>query len=397
MDEMSFKPIIVDKETQLVFLQKKHKNLTFLMISTKDANVVMAFDYLEQLIKIFEHFFKEIDEEIVRDNFVSIYEILDETMDNGYPQLTDPEILSKFIVLEHMVSKKKKPEKTIVELNQKDSKSYLNWRAADIKVRESFCEIKVLEKLEMTLTAQGEMIKSQVFGDITLDTALPGVPQCTMILNTSDYASKTAGEFNFSVNMQAKKFHQCVDLDHYEDTSIIKFVPPHGEFSLMTYTVQMNFFALFFASAKTVKLTNTKVEIDVIARALYHINTTANDLEVHVPVPLDAVRPEFSTETGTVDYMPEDSVVVWKVPQVVGESQLFMKVRMDLPTVAAPGREEYKLKPLKLSFEVPMMTISGITVLHMDVGYEDGHMVWPSIEYTTVSGDYYIRSDSIMS
>jgi len=30
-------------------------------------------------------YFKELEEESVRDNFVVIYELLDEMMDNGYP------------------------------------------------------------------------------------------------------------------------------------------------------------------------------------------------------------------------------------------------------------------------------------------------------------------------
>jgi len=30
-------------------------------------------------------YFKELEEESVRDNFVIIYELLDEMMDNGYP------------------------------------------------------------------------------------------------------------------------------------------------------------------------------------------------------------------------------------------------------------------------------------------------------------------------
>jgi len=30
-------------------------------------------------------YFKELEEESVRDNFVAIYELLDEMMDNGYP------------------------------------------------------------------------------------------------------------------------------------------------------------------------------------------------------------------------------------------------------------------------------------------------------------------------
>jgi len=36
-----------------------------------------------ELIKVFVEYFKELEEESIRDNFVCIYELLDEMMDNG--------------------------------------------------------------------------------------------------------------------------------------------------------------------------------------------------------------------------------------------------------------------------------------------------------------------------
>lgn len=40
---------------------------------------------MHTLIDVLVEYFKELEEESVRDNFVVIYELLDEMMDNGYP------------------------------------------------------------------------------------------------------------------------------------------------------------------------------------------------------------------------------------------------------------------------------------------------------------------------
>jgi hypothetical protein len=40
-------------------------------------------------------YFGELDEEHIRDNFVVIYDLLDELVDFGYPQTTDSGILQK--------------------------------------------------------------------------------------------------------------------------------------------------------------------------------------------------------------------------------------------------------------------------------------------------------------
>lgn len=52
------------------------------------------------MIEVLVEYFKELEEESVRDNFVVIYELLDEMMDHGYPQTTEFKILKDFIKTE---------------------------------------------------------------------------------------------------------------------------------------------------------------------------------------------------------------------------------------------------------------------------------------------------------
>lgn len=46
-------------------------------------------------VKVFREYFKELEEESIRDNFVTVYELLDEVMDFGFPQTTDSKILQE--------------------------------------------------------------------------------------------------------------------------------------------------------------------------------------------------------------------------------------------------------------------------------------------------------------
>ena len=48
----------------------------------------MVFTFLHTLVSVLENYFKDVQEESIRDNFVVVYELLDEMMDNGYPQTT---------------------------------------------------------------------------------------------------------------------------------------------------------------------------------------------------------------------------------------------------------------------------------------------------------------------
>jgi AP-1 complex subunit mu len=45
-------------------------------------------------------YFKELEEESIRDNFVIIYELMDEMMDFGYPQTTESKILQEYVIVQ---------------------------------------------------------------------------------------------------------------------------------------------------------------------------------------------------------------------------------------------------------------------------------------------------------
>lgn len=50
------------------------------------------------LYQVFKDYFGEIEEESIRDNFVVVYELLDETMDFGYPQTCESRILREYVI-----------------------------------------------------------------------------------------------------------------------------------------------------------------------------------------------------------------------------------------------------------------------------------------------------------
>ena len=47
--------------------------------------------------QVFKDYFKELEEESIRDNFVITYELMDEMMDFGYPQISEAKILREYI------------------------------------------------------------------------------------------------------------------------------------------------------------------------------------------------------------------------------------------------------------------------------------------------------------
>jgi hypothetical protein len=68
---------------------------TVLALSKRNSNAAEIIIFLHRLTQVLVEYFKELEEESIRDNFVIIYELMDEMMDFGYPQTTESKILQE--------------------------------------------------------------------------------------------------------------------------------------------------------------------------------------------------------------------------------------------------------------------------------------------------------------
>ena len=68
-----------------------------LALSKRNSNAAEIIIFLHRLTQVLVEYFKELEEESIRDNFVIIYELLDEMMDFGYPQTTESKILQECV------------------------------------------------------------------------------------------------------------------------------------------------------------------------------------------------------------------------------------------------------------------------------------------------------------
>ncbi|KAG8429376.1 hypothetical protein GDO86_005137 [Hymenochirus boettgeri] len=101
-----FMPLLVQREEEgnlspllthgkVHFLWIKHSNLYLVALTNKNANASLVYSFLYKVVEVFTEYFKELEEESIRDNFVIIYELLDEVMDFGFPQTTESKILQE--------------------------------------------------------------------------------------------------------------------------------------------------------------------------------------------------------------------------------------------------------------------------------------------------------------
>lgn len=78
----------------------KVNNIYMVSVAKGNPNVAMVMSFLYKIRDCFISYFKDLEDESLRDNFVITYELLDEMMDHGYPQITEVKVLQEYIKTE---------------------------------------------------------------------------------------------------------------------------------------------------------------------------------------------------------------------------------------------------------------------------------------------------------
>lgn len=90
------------------FFSLKHENIHLVAVATSpNTNTCMILEFLQRLIRLGESYFGTLNEDVIKANFIVVYELVDEICDFGFPQFTDASTLKLFINSpDHRVEKK---------------------------------------------------------------------------------------------------------------------------------------------------------------------------------------------------------------------------------------------------------------------------------------------------
>ncbi|KAG2236736.1 hypothetical protein INT48_000734 [Thamnidium elegans] len=376
-----FMPLISEAEDETIPLPCfTHEGISYLYL--KHSNLYSSIMlYLHKLTEVFTEYFKELEEESIRDNFVIVYELLDEMMDFGYPQTTETKILQEYITQDaHKLEVQVRPPMAVTNA--------VSWRSEGIKYKKNEVFLDVIESVNLLVNSNGNVLRSEVLGSVKMRCYLSGMPELRLGLNDKVMFEATGRAK--AIEMEDVKFHQCVRLSRFENDRTISYIPPDGDFELMSYRLQTSVKPLVWVEAVVETYSGSRVEYLVKAKAQFKRKSTANNVEIEIPVPDDADTPKFKCSNGNVSYKPERSCLVWKIKQFQGGKEFIMRAHFGLPSVQAAEDTEKK-PPINIKFEIPYFTVSGIQVRYLKIVEKSGYQALPWVRYITQNGDYQMR------
>ena len=164
------------------FMFVRHLNLYFVACTRSNANPALVFEFLYQWIRILKSYLSDtFDEEAVRNSMTLIYELMDETMDFGYPQVCAVDSLKMYINL-GTVRAKDADDKDAGQLTSQIT-GIVDWRREGLRYRKNEVYIDVNESVNLLMGANGNILRNECSGQVMMRTQLSGMPECKFGIN----------------------------------------------------------------------------------------------------------------------------------------------------------------------------------------------------------------------
>lgn len=367
-------------------------------VSRHDHNSAVIMSFLGRAMAVFEHFLGgSVGEEVLRENFVLVYELFDELCDFGIPQCTDVRVLKELVTQPGVFNKTEAKSPPLAA-------GGISWRRPGLKYKHNEVFLDVIEQVDVELDSRAQMLSCVIRGAIRVKSRLSGMPELRMgmndrrMLEVSRNVADVLGTNNNAspqtVEMEDFKFHPCVRLERFQSERCISFVPPDGDFDLLSYRINNGLTfsegqlkPLFLVQCTVERASESGLELRVRMCSQFKRKSNANRVRLEVPVPADAQGVKCTPTIGAACYQPEKSAVVWSVGYYPGggkEHQMLLK--MAFPTVRSTEPTTNGQGVMRLHFEVPYFTMSGVQVRYLKVVESSGYTSLPWVRYITQDG-----------
>ncbi|KAK4349610.1 hypothetical protein RND71_032365 [Anisodus tanguticus] len=380
------------------FLYMRISNVYIVIVVSSNANVACAFKFVVEAVTLFKSYFGgAFDEDAIRDNFVLIYELLDEIMDFGYPQNLSPEILKLYITQEGVRSSfsSKHVDKPVPNATLQVTGA-VGWRREGLVYKKNEVFLDIVESVNLLMSSQGSVLRCDVTGKVLMKCFLSGMPDLKLGLNDKIGLEKESQlksrptKSGKTIELDDVTFHQCVNLTRFNSEKTVSFVPPDGEFELMKYRITEGVNLPFRVLPTIKELGRTRMEVNVKVKSVFGAKMFSLGVVIKIPVPKQTAKTNFQVTSGRAKYNPAIDCLVWKIRKFPGQTESTLSAEVELISTITE-KKSLTRPPIQMEFQVPMFTASGLRVRFLKVWEKSGYNTVEWVRYITKAGSYEIR------
>ena len=366
-------PIIPAAGARYHLIHLKSGELFYLAVVERDESPLLVLEFLTRVDDVFKDYFKTVSEAALKDNFVSVYQLLEEMMDNGMPFNTEPNQLRAMIPvpgsLPPVLTLDAKPDTTQVP---EGTLTAIPWRRVGVKYAANEIYFDIIEDIDAIIDVNGSVLSSEINGKIMSTCKLSGMPDLNLVFRNPRIIDDAS-------------FHPCVRYARWEQSKIISFVPPDGAFKLMEYRVRSQItFPIYVRPSVSFMDGVGKISIVVSSKAPSDV--TVEDLRLSIPWDKCVASCVLSSPNGKVDYNDRTKLAVWEIGKLPGGKTYTLS-----GTVHLAGGIKVTNPAVEVGFKVNMFCSSGLKVESLAV-HNVSYKPYKGVRSLTKAGRFQYRT-----
>ncbi|CAF0756714.1 unnamed protein product [Adineta ricciae] len=379
-------PVIATPHHYLVNIFRN--NLYFVAVLTNEVAPLFVIEFLHRIMDVFEYYFGECTETSLKDNYVVVYELLDEMLDSGLPLATETNILEELIKRPNIILKMTKlitgDDTNFGNTLPSSQLSNIPWRRMGIRYTNNEAYFDLIEEIDAIIDRNGVTVMCEIQGYIDCCIKLSGNPDLTL-------------SFVNPRLLDDVSFHPCVRLKKWESERVLSFIPPDGNFRLISYHIgSQNAISIPIYVKHNIQFregSSGRFELTVGPKQT--MGKTLEAVVIECSMPKSVLNCTLTPTQGKCTFDPVKKILVWDIGKIESKTQAAAR----LPSlrgniVLSTGQPLPESNPvLNVRFTLNQIAISGIRVQRVDM-HGEKYKPFKGVKYITTvkNGRFQIQT-----
>eukprot|EP01038_Epipyxis_sp_PR26KG_P007925 gene7925-10758_t len=380
-------PIITTSKYYLVSIFRSE--IFLLATLTGETQPLIVIEFLHRMYEIFEEYFGTVDESSIKENFSTVYQLLEEMMDYGYPLTTEPNALKAMIKPTSVISRITSAAmggSNVSDVLPDGTISNMPWRKTGVKYSQNEIYLDIIEEIDAIIDRNGMIIISEVSGIIQANSRLSGIPDLVLAFVDPGLIDDCS-------------FHPCVRYNRFERDKVVSFVPPDGTFELMRYRVNTNGHVaapctlqpqLSFDYGSNQGMISITLGVRVQNALIFpgrKPQSTVEEVIVIIPFAKNVRTTNLKVSTGSILYDEATKVAKW----TVGKLNPDRFPQLNGTIILQPNSSPEEHPPIQMHWKVPMASVSGLAVSSLQL-INERYKPYKGVRTVAKSGKFQIRA-----
>jgi len=352
------------------FIYTKHNGMYFVLVAKTNVSPSLSLELLNCVAMVIKDYCGVLNEEAVRNNFMLIYEIVDEVVDFGYPQGSSSEELIAFIKTNPILARPKKssifPDFITPTTTSSDNANQSITIIEQKKENEIFVDL--LEKITVHFGASGQTSLAEIEGTILVRNYIKGRIKLMLGLNEGLTIGEKPEQMTHEILcLDQCNFHECCQFTKWDTDRTLVCNPPCGEFALVKYRYTEPFTPPFKIVSFVEEPGHDQLDIFIKLSSEFPPDQNANKVVLKCQLPKSTVSAscelERDADARSYEFDSITKSLIWKLGKVIGGYTTSVKIKLNLAN--AIGNFKREVGPIGMEFEFPMYRISPMQIRYL--------------------------------